>query len=163
MRSISARRKSIRIFGSITILNGVAAWSGLARLRLLKLFLSAATIWKSRFFSIPGLNHSSGERSIVDLTTDRPSLKENRNDQDGDDVHDFDHRIDRWPGGVFVGIAHRVARHRRCVRERTFAAEVSFLDKFLRVVPRAAAAGHGNGHKQTGDNCSDQKTVEHDR
>src|SRR6266446_9625934 len=64
MRSIRARRKSIRIFGSITILNGVAAWSGLARLRLLKLFLSAATIWKSRFLSMSILFYNRSAKTF---------------------------------------------------------------------------------------------------
>ena len=29
-----------------------------------------------------------------------PHFDEDRNDQDGEDVHDFDHRADRWAGGV---------------------------------------------------------------
>ena len=59
--------------------------------------------------------HSKIEAAKDEIAGD--SLKENWNDQDGDNVHDFDHRIDRWSGGVFVGIAHRVAGHGRGVRE----------------------------------------------
>src|SRR5438105_665697 len=58
-------------------------------------------------------------------------LKENRNDQDRDDVHDFDHRIDGRAGGVLVGIADRVAGHRSLMSERAFTTEVAFLDVFL--------------------------------
>src|SRR6267143_2936 len=65
-------------------------------------------------------------------------LKENRDDQDRDDVHDFDHRIDCGSGGIFVGIADGIAGYRSGVRERAFAAKVPFLNKFFGIVPRAA-------------------------
>ena len=53
-----------------------------------------------------------------------PRLKENRDDQDGDNVHHFDHGIDRRTGGVLIGIAHGVAGDRRRVRGRAFAAVI---------------------------------------
>jgi len=59
----------------------VAAWSGWPASFAQALFIRRHNL-EIAIFSIPALNHSSGERSIVDLTTDRPSLKENRNDQD---------------------------------------------------------------------------------
>jgi len=60
-------------------------------------FLSAATIWNRDFFPyLLSITRQARDRLSI-FTTDRPSLKENRNDQDGDDVHDFDHRIDRGP------------------------------------------------------------------
>ena len=46
---------------------------------------------------------------------------------------------DFGPGGVFVRIAHGIARHCRRVRKGAFAAEISFLDEFFCVVPRAPA------------------------
>jgi hypothetical protein len=48
----------------------------------------------------------------------RPQLLEvdDRNDEDRDDVRDLDHRVDRRPGRVLVGIADRVAGHRGFVR-----------------------------------------------
>src|SRR5205809_28480 len=67
-------------------------------------------------------------------------LKENRNDQDGDNIHYLDHGIDRRPGRVLVGIAHGVARDRCRMRRRTFPAVLSFLDIFFCVVPRATAS-----------------------
>src|SRR6266487_4231714 len=140
MRSISARRKSSRNFGSITTLNGVAAGSALARLCFLAPVCSVATIWKSRFSAMSIL-------PIVDLNRYRSLLKENRNDQDRDDICYLDHRIDRGTGGVLVRVAHRVAGHCGSVRERTFTAKISFLDKFFRVVPGAAAGRHGDRDK----------------
>src|SRR6266700_741170 len=49
---MSARRKSIRSFGSITTLNGVAPGSGLARLRFVMPVCLDATIWESLCSSI---------------------------------------------------------------------------------------------------------------
>src|SRR4026208_2102870 len=62
-----------------------------------------------------------------------PRLKENWNDQDSDNVHHFDHGIDRRTGRVLVGIAYGVAGDRRGVRGRAFAAAMSFLDIFFGV------------------------------
>jgi hypothetical protein len=45
----------------------------------------------------------------------RIGLEENWNDQDCENVYDFDHRIDRGAGCIFVGIAHSVAGYCRCV------------------------------------------------
>src|SRR5207249_660255 len=57
----------------------------------------------------------------------RTSLKENRNDQDGDNVHHLDHRIGRGTGRVLVGIAHGIARDRSCVGWRSFATVIALL------------------------------------
>src|SRR5436305_5036644 len=88
-------------------------------------------------------------------------LKENRNDQDGDNVHPLDHGIDRRPGCVLVRVAHGVARDRCGMRRRTFPAVMSFLDIFFGVVPRATAAGHGDGYEPTGHNSSDDSASQH--
>ena len=92
-----------------------------------------------------------------------PPLKENWNDQDRDNIYDLDHRIDRGTGRVLVRIAHRVAGHCSRVRGQTLPAVMSFLDIFFGVVPGATAAGHGDGHEQTGDNCSHQNSTQDDR
>src|SRR5687767_6805886 len=39
-------------------------------------------------------------------------LDQERDDQQGHDVRDLDHRVDRGAGGVLVGVADRVARDR---------------------------------------------------
>src|SRR5207247_6887886 len=87
-------------------------------------------------------------------------LKENRNDQDGDNVHHLDHGIDRRTSGVLVRVAHGVAGHRSRVRGRAFPAVMSFLDIFFGVVPGATAAGHGDGHEQSGHNCSNENAAQ---
>src|SRR3954452_23983047 len=61
-------------------------------------------------------------------TAARPSGHE-RDDQDRDDVRDLDHRVDRGPGGVLVGIADGVARDRGLVGEGALAAERALLDE----------------------------------
>src|SRR5919106_345756 len=67
--------------------------------------------------------------------------RDDGNDQQGDDVGDLDHRVDRRPGGVLVGVADRVAGDRRGMGLRALAAEGAVLDQLLGVVPRAAAGG----------------------
>src|SRR5262245_21442148 len=92
--------------------------------------------------SAPGPRTGRGAR------TDAGALAVNRgdqgNDQDGDDVRDLDHRVDRRAGGVLVGVANRVAGHSGGMRFRALAAEGAVLDELLRVVPGAAARRHGD-------------------
>src|SRR6266550_1168618 len=92
----------------------------------------------------------------------RRSLKENRDDQDRENVDDLDHRIDRRAGGIFVRIADRVTGNCRLVREGTFASKIAFLNELLGVVPRAASGGHGNRNKEAGDNRSHEQTPKRD-
>src|SRR5581483_1557637 len=65
----------------------------------------------------------------------RSESKENRNNEDRDNIRDLDHRINCRARGVFVRIAHGIARDRRLVRKRSFAAEVAFFDELLRIIP----------------------------
>ena len=88
-------------------------------------------------------------------------LKENWDDEDGDDVDDFDHRIDGRACRVLVGIADGIAGHGRGVGKGTFAATVAFFDIFFCVVPSAAGGGHGDGDKKSGDNGADENSSEH--
>ena len=68
----------------------------------------------------PGASFTARPASASANPTDRPRqpvFDEDRDDQDGDDVHDLDHRIDRRAGGVLVGIADGVAGDARpCAR-----------------------------------------------
>src|SRR6476659_5341683 len=66
-------------------------------------------------------------------------LKENRNDEDGNDVDHLDHWINRGAGGVLIGVAHRVACYCRGVGGGAFAAVIPFFDKFFGVIPGATA------------------------
>ena len=65
-------------------------------------------------------------------------LKKDGNDEDGDDVDDFDHGIDRGAGGVFVGIADGVASDGGGMGEGSFASVISFFDIFFGIVPGSA-------------------------
>ena len=64
------------------------------------------------------------------------------------------------PGGVLVGIADRVAGHRRLVGLGALAAVVAFLDVLLGVVPGAAARGHRDRDEQAGDDRAEQHRAE---
>src|SRR3954466_4247229 len=78
----------------------------------------------------------------------RRPLDQERDDQDRDDVRDLDHRVDRRPGGVLVGVADGIARDRGRVRLGALPAVRAVLDQLLRVVPRATARGHRDGHEE---------------
>src|ERR1700736_3330734 len=52
-------------------------------------------------------------------------------DQDGDDIDDFDHGVDRRSGGVLVGIAHSIAGDGGRMRLGALAAVVAVLDVLL--------------------------------
>src|SRR5207249_2087152 len=82
-------------------------------------------------------------------------------DQDGHDVRDLDHWVDRRAGSVLVGIADGVAGDRRRVRLRALPAVEAVLDQLLRVVPGAAAGGHRDRQEETGHDRPDQEPAEH--
>ena len=65
-------------------------------------------------------------------------LKKDGNDEDGDDVDDFDHGINRGTGGVFVGIADGITSDGSGMGEGSFASVISFFDIFFGVVPGSA-------------------------
>jgi hypothetical protein len=80
-----------------------------------------------------------------------------REQQQGDDVGDLDHRVHRRAGGVLVGIADRVAGHRGLVGFGALAAVIAVLDILLGIVPRAAARGHRDGDEQARDDHAEQQ------
>lgn len=88
-------------------------------------------------------------------------LKENGNDEDGDDVDDLDHRIDGWSCRVLVGIADGIASDGGGVGQGTFAATVTFFDIFFCVIPGTAGRGHGDGDKKSGDDSAYENAPEH--
>src|SRR5260370_41042522 len=90
------------------------------------------------------------------------SLKENRDDQDRENVDDLDHRIDRGPGSIFVRIADGVTGNCRLVCERTFASKIAFLNELLGVVPCSAAGGHSYGNRKAGVNRPHAPTPKRD-
>src|SRR6516162_390866 len=90
------------------------------------------------------------------------SLKENRDDQNRENIDDLDHRIDRRTGGVFVRVTDGVPGNCCLVREGTFAPKIAFLDELLGVVPRAATGSHCYRDKKAGDNRPHEQTSERD-
>ena len=89
-----------------------------------------------------------------------PSARQHRKQQQRDDIGDLDHRIHGRTGGVFIGIADRIAGHRRLVGVGTLAAVMAVLNVLLGVVPRAAARRHRDRHEQTGDDHTKQHRAE---
>ena len=85
---------------------------------------------------------------------------ERRQDQEGDDVDDLDHRVDGGTGGVLVGIADRVASDRGHVSLTTLAAMIAVLDVFLGVVPGAAAGRHADRDEDAGDDGAEKHGAE---
>jgi len=65
-------------------------------------------------------------------------LKKDGDTEDGNDVDDFDHGINRGAGGVFVGIADGIASDGGGMGEGSFASVISFFDIFFSIVPSSA-------------------------
>src|SRR4051794_1522674 len=107
-----------------------------------------------------GWRHRAGRRATAGPAQRPEALRDDRDDQDRDDVRDLDHRVDRGAGGVLERIAHRVARDRGGVGLRTLAAVGAVLDEILRVVPRAAAGGHEDGEEEADHDDADQQAAE---
>src|SRR5438046_10345057 len=84
-------------------------------------------------------------------------LKENGDDQDRENIDDFDHRIDRRSGRVLVRIADSIAGDCCGMSKRTFAAEISLLNKFLRIVPGGATGGRCFRDATTGHHCATEQ------
>src|SRR5438093_13214678 len=84
-------------------------------------------------------------RTVQAIEVNRLYLKKDGDDQDRQNIDDFDHRIDCRPGGVFIRIAHRITSDCCGMSERAFATEISFLNKFLRVIPCGPARCHRDG------------------
>src|SRR5690242_15018134 len=85
-------------------------------------------------------------------------MGQRRQKQKGDNVGDLDHRIDGRTGGILVGIADRITRHRGLVGVAALAAVIAVLDELLGVVPGTPATGHRYGEEKScsiyGTTCS---------
>ena len=69
-------------------------------------------------------------------------LDQKGNDEQGHDVDDFNHRVDRRTGRILKRIADRITGYRRFVGFRPF--ESLFLNGFLGIIPSSAPTGHHN-------------------
>src|SRR5579885_2030269 len=102
------------------------------------------------------LRHCSGVKQTTpdDLTSQRPLAHDQGDDEQGYNIDDFNHRIDRRSSGILVRIADRITGDGSLVR---LASLLPLLfDVLLRIVPGAAAARHGDGHEEPGDDAADQ-------
>src|SRR5260370_16848296 len=81
-------------------------------------------------------------------------------DQDGNDIDDFDHWVDRGPGGVLVGIAGGVACDGGRMRLRSLAAVVAVLDVLLGVVPGATTRRHLDRQEDPGHDSPNEHAAE---
>ena len=78
-------------------------------------------------------------------------------DQQADQVHDLDQRVDGRAGGVLERVADGVADHGRLVGLRTLAALVAVLDVLLGVVPGTAGVVEEVGHQLAGEDGPGQE------
>ena len=72
--------------------------------------------------------------------------------------HEFDEDVERRTGGVFEGIAYGIAYNGCFVYLAAFAAEMSFFDVFLRVIPCTARVGHEDSQNEAGREATDKQT-----
>ena len=83
-----------------------------------------------------------------------------RQDQQADQVHDLDQRVEGRAGGVLERVADGVADDRRLVGLGALAALVAVLDVLLGVVPRPAGVGQEVGHQLAGEDDRGQERAE---
>jgi hypothetical protein len=86
-------------------------------------------------------NHTSAARGSGGIGRGRYAaslfhrcFEDDRDDEDGEDVHHLDHRIHSRAGGILVGIAHGVSRHCGLMGKAALAAVVAFFLRQLHAV-----------------------------
>src|SRR5438309_4446524 len=152
---------------STTLALALASSFGCAPPRLVSVFFSCFSMrpssTESRRQNQAGVSLSSrysayprGERRVKAEGSD-----DERHDQQRHDVDDLDHRVDGGTRRILVRVADRVAGDGGLVRVRALAP--LFLDVLLGVVPRAAAAGHGDGDEEPGHDRPEQHATQGDR
>ena len=77
---------------------------------------------------------------------------------DADHRHQFDEDVERRTGSVFEWVAHGVANDGGLVVLAAFAAEVSFLNHLLGIVPCSARIRHEHGEGETGCQSAGQQS-----
>src|SRR5699024_1262009 len=82
-------------------------------------------------------------------------LHHGRRDQQRNQVHHLDQRVDRGAGGVLERITDGVTDHRRLVRLGPLTAVITVLDHLLCVVPGAPGIREENSHQRA---CRDGTT-----
>ena len=80
-----------------------------------------------------------------------PQGDHRRQDEQRDQVHDLDERVERRAGGVLEGVAHGVADDGRGVGIGSLASLVAVLDVLLGVVPRPTRVRQEVGHELPGE------------
>src|SRR5699024_5677761 len=79
-------------------------------------------------------------------------------DQQGDQVHHLDQRVDRRTGGVLERVADGVTDDCGRVRLGVLAAVVAVLDDLLRVVPGTTGVGQEHRHQHTSSDRTTEET-----
>ena len=95
-------------------------------------------------------------RTVVLASSPTDSRDDGGRDEQRDQVHHLDQRVDRRAGGVLERVADGVADDGRGVRLAALAAVGAVLDHLLRVVPGAAGVGEEDRHQHAGRDRADQ-------
>src|SRR5438876_4325847 len=149
---------------STTLALALASSLGCAPLLLVSVFFSCFSIRPS--FTKPRRQNQAGVSLSSHYSAypraERPvkagGSDDERDDQQRDDVDDLDHRVDGGTRRILARVADRVAGDGGLVRVRALAP--LFLDVLLGVVPRTAAAGHGDGHEEPGHDRPEQHATQ---
>src|SRR5437870_9955487 len=139
---------------STTLALALASSFGCAPPRLVSVFFSCFSMrppsTESRRQNQVGVSLSSRHSAYLraERRVKAEGSDDERHDQQRHDVDDLDHRVDGGTRRILARVADRVAGDGGLVRVRALAP--LFLDVLLGVVPRTAAAGHGDGHEKPG-------------
>src|SRR5205823_2402939 len=162
--SISSTRWSISSFSFLPVSTtlGLAFASSLAgALRFASVFFSCFSIFtlasvQPRVAAPDRTQHTPREKTGQGWA--RPTLDEQRHDQERDNVDDLDHRIDGGARRIFVGVADRVAGDGSPMGLRPLLPLL--FNEFLGVIPCAASARHGDRDEQPGDDRAHEDAAE---
>src|SRR5947209_6626238 len=166
--SMSLSKSSLSFLpASTTFVLALASSLGCAPLLLVSVFFSCFSMRPS--FTKPRRQNQAGVSLSSHYSAypraERPvkagGSDDERHDQQRDDVDDLDHRVDGGTRRILARVADRVAGDGGLVRVRTLTSLL--LDVLLGVVPRAAAAGHGDGHEEPGHDRPEQHATQGDR
>ena len=87
-------------------------------------------------------------------------LHDDGRDDQGHQVHDLDHRVQRRAGRIFQRVADGIADNGRLVIFAVLAAVVAVFDILLGVVPGPAGVGHEHRLQQAGENDAGQEAAQ---
>src|SRR5690606_15767895 len=86
----------------------------------------------------------------TDATISQLSVRQYCQKQQGHDIGDLDHRVDRRSRCILVRIADRIPCDCCLVSIRSLPAKMTILDVLLGVIPGSTAGGHGDRDEKSG-------------